>query len=265
MCLCVCFLYLDKTKDKSSRLNLTYFILNERTSFFTVLMPHARVAMESWTLFSSLFSRALNTTRCPSSIITIICHTDGLIFHNSARSDQIAPRWPSTKVWKQFLFTVIFLRSTGVGHSNVPKLKLAPHPDKSQRRPQCEATHGSLSVAHCYELFMVSLGAWIPRDRGQLRRVRSWAESELKSVRLAVEHETCGAFVSPFKIEQTSNDKMRAVIARAQFKKTQKVPNHPFLYLIRTLRFSSAVFQHFLNPSLKQKCNLTSNFIKKHF
>lgn len=78
LCLCVCFLYLDKKKkqDKSSHLNLNYFILNERTSFFTVLMTHARVAMESWTLFSSLFSWALNTTRCPSFVITIICHTD---------------------------------------------------------------------------------------------------------------------------------------------------------------------------------------------
>lgn len=124
-CLCVCFLYLNKTKIKSSHLNLNYFISNERRSTFTLWMTH--VAMESWPVFSSLFSWALNTTRCPSFITIIICHTYLVwSFHNSALSDHIAPRWPSTKVWKQFLVTVIFLCSTGVWHSNVPKLKLTP-------------------------------------------------------------------------------------------------------------------------------------------
>lgn len=42
----------------------------------------------------------------------------------TACSAQITPHWPSTEVCKQFLFTLIFLCSTGAGHLDMPKLKL---------------------------------------------------------------------------------------------------------------------------------------------
>lgn len=44
---------------------------------------------------------------------------------STAFSDQVTPCWPLTKTCKQFLFTVISLCSTGVGHLALPKLKLA--------------------------------------------------------------------------------------------------------------------------------------------
>lgn len=61
--------------------------------------------------------------------------------------------------------------------------KVKINPDKSLIWPQCESTHGSLSVTHCYELFMVSLEVWIPRGRGQLWPVRSWKWNKVSKIK----------------------------------------------------------------------------------
>lgn len=54
----------------------------------------------------------------------------------------------------------------------------------SALHPQCRNTFGSLSVADCSELFMVSLSTWIPRRGRDVWAERSWQRQQSKSGRL---------------------------------------------------------------------------------
>lgn len=73
--------------------------------------------------------------------------------------------WALGDLWQTFENTSLLPSSCAAGAI----VKISPQ--SSVLQPQCRNTLGSLSVADCYELFMVSLSAWIPRRRRQL-----WAE-----------------------------------------------------------------------------------------
>lgn len=126
----------------------------------------------------------------------------------AARSDQIAPRWPSIKLCKQFLLTVIFPCSTGVGCLGMPKLKLT-------RQISALTTiwyHTWLLV--CQSLLRAVYG--LAGGSNSKRQRTTWAvrsadESEVKvskikeTVRLfsPCNMKLVELFVSSFKIEQT--------------------------------------------------------------
>lgn len=96
-----------------------------------------------------------------------------------ARNDRVTPRWPLTKICKQFLFTVIFLCSTGVAHLAVPKLNLTPR-QISPLATMWDQTWLLVCRSLLWAVYGLSLEVWIPRGRGQLWPVRSWDESEIK-------------------------------------------------------------------------------------